>query len=67
MILNVKEYGAVGDGKTIDTSSIQRVLDKASGSKVIIPKGTYLVGALFIRSKTTIIFESGAKFLALKI
>lgn len=66
MILNVKEYGAVGDGKTIDTSSIQRVLDKASGSKVIIPEGIYLVGALFIRSNTTIIFESGAKFLALK-
>ena len=66
MILNIKEYGAVGDGKTIDTSSIQRVLDKASGSKVIIPEGIYLVGALFIRSNTTIIFESGAKFLALK-
>lgn len=28
MILNIKEYGAVGDGKTIDTSSIQRVLDR---------------------------------------
>lgn len=42
--INVKEYGAKGDGKTDDSRFIQAALDSASmGDTVYLPKGTYLV------------------------
>jgi len=42
--INVKDYGALGDGKTDDSRFIQAALDSASvGDTVYLPKGTYLV------------------------
>lgn len=39
--VNVKDYGAVGDGTTDDTEAIQEALDL--GRKVLIPAGTYKI------------------------
>ena len=42
--IDVKRYGAKGDGKTDDSQAIQAALDSASmGDTVYLPKGTYLV------------------------
>jgi hypothetical protein len=42
--LNVKAFGAVGDGVTDDTAAIQRAVDAAGGGgEVVIPAGTFLV------------------------
>jgi len=44
--LNVKAYGARGDGVTDDTQAIQAALDaarQAGGGTVVLPPGTYLV------------------------
>lgn len=44
--INVKKFGAKGDGVTDDTESIQDAIDFASsknGGKVIIPDGVYMV------------------------
>jgi len=43
-VLSVRDYGAVGDGKTDDTAAFQRALDaagKAAGGTVYAPRGNY--------------------------
>ena len=45
---NVKDFGAVGDGKTLDTAAIQRAID--AGGVVNFPPGTYLTGTLYLKS-----------------
>ncbi len=46
LIYNVKDYGAVGDGVTNDTTAIQAAVNAAhaaGGGEVYIPSGTYIV------------------------
>lgn len=61
-VYNVKDYGAVGDGKTWNTEAIQKVLNlaKASGGKVLIPAGEYLCGPLNMYGKTQLEIAKGA-------
>ena len=46
-IINIKDSGATGDGKTDDTASIQKSLNKVSKKKNIVyfPKGEYMINA----------------------
>lgn len=54
-------YCAVGDGKTLNTSSIQKALDDCDKDSLIyIPEGTFLTGALNVHSDTEIYLEEGA-------
>lgn len=54
-LLNVKDYKAVGDGKSDDTKAIQEAISKASeGDTVFIPEGIFLVKALGLKSKVHI-------------
>lgn len=44
-VLNVRDYGAVGDGSTDDTQAIQDAIDAATeGETVYLPAGVYSVG-----------------------
>ncbi len=46
--VNVKTYGAVGDGVTNDTAAFNAALEslaKAGGGRCLVPKGTYLISA----------------------
>jgi polygalacturonase len=50
---NVLDYGAVGDGVTLDTAAIQRAIDAAAtgGGEVLIPPGhKFLVATLVLKS-----------------
>jgi polygalacturonase len=61
--LNVRDYGATGDGKTKDTLAIQQTIERCSvfgGGVVVVPAGDYLTGALVLRSGVTLRIEEGA-------
>jgi polygalacturonase len=62
-VLNVKDYGVVGDGKTKDTVALQLAIERCSalgGGEVVVPAGDYLTGALALRSNVTLRVEEGA-------
>src|SRR5471030_418337 len=61
--LNVKDFGAKGDGTIKDTVAIQEAIDRCSilgGGIVTVPAGTYLTGAIALRSNTTLHLENDA-------
>ena len=55
--VNVKSYGAVGDGVTNDTTAIANAI--ATGKSVFFPKGTYLTGLQTISTVGQMIFGEG--------
>jgi len=60
-VINIKDYGATGDGVTNDSSKINAALYCAlDGATIYIPKGTYLVDQIFLRSNIGIYIEKGA-------
>jgi polygalacturonase len=64
---NVREFGARGDGKSLDTGAIQQALDacgKAGGGIVRLPAGTYLCQPIHLRNKTTVQIDPGARLQA---
>lgn len=52
--VNVKSFGAKGDGVTNDTAAIQAALDAAAGKTLHFPAGTYLSGKLAVSAGTHI-------------
>lgn len=55
-ILNVRQFGAAGDGKTDDTAALQRAID-AAGEKtgaVLVPQGVYRTRELHLRAGVTL-------------
>ena len=59
---NVKDFGAKGDGVTLDTAAIQSAID--SGGMVYFPQGTYISGTIYLKSHGGIYLEKGAKIRA---
>ncbi len=60
---NIVDFGAVNDSTVLQTQIIQKTIDAASsqgGGVVIIPKGTFLSGALFFKPKTHLYITEGA-------
>ncbi|MGC8744591.1 MAG: glycoside hydrolase family 28 protein [Verrucomicrobiia bacterium] len=62
-VFNVRDFGAVGDGKTSDTAAINRAIEACarSGGRVEFPPGRYLSGTLKLKSNITLFLESGAR------
>lgn len=62
--LNVAQRGAKPDGKTLVTGVIQKAIDEAAaagGGVVYFPAGTYLTGALRLKSNITLHIDAGAE------
>src|SRR5437762_3750050 len=64
---NVKDFGAKGDGNTMDTKSINNAIDNAvaaGGGTVYFPAGNYLSGSIHLKSNITLFIEQGAILIA---
>ncbi len=64
---DVKDYGAVGDGKFLNTESINAAIKdchNSGGGTVRFPSGVYLSGSIQILSSVTLELDAGAKILA---
>jgi polygalacturonase len=64
--LNVKDYGAAGDGKTNDTQALKLTIERCAvlgGGEVVVPAGDYATGALMLRSNVLLRIEDGASLL----
>lgn len=58
-VVNVKDFGAKGDGVTDDTEAIQSALDAGTGKSVFIPSGVYLVSQTLVARAGSRVFGSG--------
>ncbi|MBN2270394.1 MAG: right-handed parallel beta-helix repeat-containing protein, partial [Sedimentisphaerales bacterium] len=65
-VFSVRDYGAAGDGQTLDTPAIQKAIDacdKVGGGRVVIPPGKYLSGTVHLKSNVTLFLEAGARLM----
>ena len=64
---NVRDFGAVGDGKTLDSPAINKAIEaaaEAGGGTVLLPAGTYLSGSIHLKSNIHLLIGAGATILA---
>lgn len=59
--LNVKEFGAKGDGENNDTAAIQCAINACpKGGRVFVPEGVYKITPLFLKSDLVLELGKGA-------
>jgi hypothetical protein len=67
-VVSVKDFGAVGDGVTNDTSALQAAIDAASAAQVQLfwPKGVYFITATLIVSSNVNWLGEGGSYSVIK-
>lgn len=66
-VYDVREYGAKGDGQTLDSQSINKAIEKASengGGEIYFPAGSYLCGSIRLKSNIHLNLAAGCTILA---
>ncbi len=59
----ISELGAVGDGIAVNTQAIQAAIDRCAadgGGVIVVPKGTFLSGALYFKQGVNLLVEKDA-------
>ncbi len=65
--MNVRSFGAKGDGKTLDTAAINRAIEAANdngGGTVNFPAGQYLCASIHLKSNVGLYLDHGAVIIA---
>lgn len=63
---NIKDFGAVADGKTSNTLAFEKAIKecaKNGGGKVVVPSGKYLTGPIHLESNVNLHLEDQAEIL----
>src|SRR5262245_60299892 len=63
---NIRNYGARGDGKTLDTAAVQAAIDaceKNKGGIVLVPAGDFVVGTIELKSNVTLHLAAAGRLL----
>lgn len=66
-VYHVRDYGAKGDGKTLDHIAINKAIEAANangGGQVVLSAGTYLCGSIRMKSNVDLHLTAGARILA---
>lgn len=65
---NVKDYGALGDGKNMDSKAINLAIETAvkedGGGTIYLPAGNYLCGSIHLKNNITLFIDQGATIIA---
>ena len=64
--VTVTQYGAIADGKTMNTLALQKAIDdchQSGGGRVIFPAGIYLSGTIQLKNNVTLLLEKDARLL----
>lgn len=67
MLVNIRDFGAVGNKTTKDTKSIQAAIDNCfinGGGTVLVPKGQFLSGSIILKSNVNLHLEAGARIVS---
>ncbi|HVZ29605.1 MAG TPA: glycosyl hydrolase family 28 protein [Asticcacaulis sp.] len=59
----ITDFGAVGDDATLNTKAIQSAIDQVAargGGTLVVPQGTFVSGALFLKPKVNLYLDKGA-------
>lgn len=65
-VYSIREYGAKGDGKALDTDALQAAINACSadgGGTVLIPSGIFLIGAVELKSNVKLHIAASGKLL----
>lgn len=59
----ITDFGAVGDGATLNTKAIQSAIDHAAaqgGGTLVVPDGIFITGSIFLKQGVNLLVETNA-------
>jgi polygalacturonase len=65
-VYNIRDFGAKGDGATVDTAALQSAIDacnKDGGGTVLVPAGIFVIGTTELKSNVTLHIAASGKLL----
>ncbi len=61
---NIRDFGAKGDGTTLDTAALQAAIDACNsdqGGTVLVPAGVFVIGTVEMKSNVTLHIAAGGQ------
>ena len=65
-VYDIRDFGAKGDGQTLDTAALQAAIDACTadqGGTVLVPAGTFVIGTTELKRNVTLHICAGGKLL----